>query len=175
MKSAIVKITREHFIRSITDFKEDKFARTFVSKCDMMMKWHLVKGITVNDELCCAILTTHSLNGRFPKIANLQLLHTFLQHRKKGYAKILCNEAVENAWTDDCNYFRVSAEPEAKAFYEAIGFKFIGKQKKCYLSMFPLFSPKIEENKPVLDSVTEKAVYSKRKGGCVEIFPEAFL
>lgn len=173
MKLVIVKISRERFIKSITDSKEDKFARTFVSKCDMMEAWDQCWGVYMDSEVCAAIVTTHS--KRKPMTANLQLLHTFAKHRRKGYAKLLCEDSLFTAIVYGCKYYRVSAEPEAMPFYTSIGFKFIGKQKKCFLSMFPITSNKIQGNKPVMDSVTEKAVYSKRKGGCVEIFPEAFI
>lgn len=172
MKYKVVPIKREEFIKSLTDLKEDRFAKTFISKCDLMKSWNNCWGIYEEEKVAAAIVTTHS--KRLPKIANLQLLHTFSKYRRKGYGKVLCQESLFSAVHYECKYYRVSAEPAAVPFYEAIGFKFIGRQKKCYLSMFPLTSTKIENNQPILDSVIEKAVYSKRKGGCIEIFLKVF-
>jgi hypothetical protein len=71
----------------------------------------------------------------------------------------------------DC-YFRVSSEPDAVGFYEALGFTFLGKQKSgCQLSMF-----KINGSNPkdgiynIDDPAINKAVHKRGKGGCVEVF-----
>lgn len=167
----IEPIDPDYFSMFITS--EDGFAKTFMAKCKMMKAWGFSKGlINEKNELVVAIVTTYS--KRLPKYANLQLLHTFEKHRGNGYAKTLCEDSVKKAFEDGCQYFRVSSEPESVIFYEKIGFKFIGKQKSgCQLSIFPLTSPKIEENKFIMDSFIEKAIYSKRKGGCVEVFVEA--
>jgi ribosomal protein S18 acetylase RimI-like enzyme len=150
--------------------KEDGFAKTFMAKCKMMSAWEFSTGIiNKENELLAAIVTTYG--KRSPKIANLQLLHTFVKHRKKGYAKRLCEDSVEQAFNNKCEYFRISSEPEAVGFYKSIGFVFLGRQKSgCQLSIFRLTSPKIEENVPILDSVIHAALYSKKKGGCVEVF-----
>lgn len=172
MRSSIIPICREDFIKSLTDLKEDRFARTFISKCDMIKAWNKCWGIWEDGKVVAAIVTTYSRYE--PKVANLQLLHTFAKYRNRGYAKLLCEEALFSAIYYQCKYFRVSAEPQSVEFYKKIGFIFIGKQKKCFLSMFSLTSTKIECNRPILDSVIEKAIYSKRKGGCVEVFGDAF-
>jgi GNAT superfamily N-acetyltransferase len=164
-------ITKEQFVSFITDRKEDRFAKTFVSKCDMLNKWDFVIGLWEKDELCGAILTTYS--KRQPVVANLQLLHTFYKHRNKGIAKLLCEFSLYCAHRLRIDYFRVSAEPAAIKFYEKIGMKMIGEQKsKCQLSMFRITSPVFSENDYSIDSFIYKNITRKGKGGCVNIFIE---
>lgn len=163
--------TREEFISFITDRKEDKFAKTFVAKCDMLKKWDWVLGLWDEDELCGAILVTYS--KRQPIVANLQLLHTFYKHRNKGIAKCLCDIALVNACKLKVDYFRVSADPGAIKFYEKIGLMMLGEQKsKCQLSMFRITSPFFEENDYVIDSFIYKQMTRKGKGGCIKFFVE---
>ncbi|MEK9697100.1 MAG: GNAT family N-acetyltransferase, partial [Candidatus Poseidoniales archaeon] len=74
--------TEDQFKAAITSDKADRFAKTFVAKAKMLNKWENCIGAWDNDELMGAILTT--VSKRSPKIANLQLLHTFAKHRRKG-------------------------------------------------------------------------------------------
>lgn len=161
--------TREEFISFITDRKEDKFAKTFVAKCDMLKKWDWVLGLWDEDELCGAILTTYS--KRQPVVANLQLLHTFYKHRNKGIAKCLCGFSLYCAHRLKIDYYRVSADPEAIIFYEKIGLIMLGEQKsKCQLSMFRITSAGFRENDYSVDSFIYKQMTRKGKGGCINIF-----
>lgn len=163
--------SREEFVSFITNRKEDKFAKTFVAKCDMLKKWDRVIGLWEDDELCGAILTTYS--KRQPIVANLQLLHTFYKHRNKGIAKRLCDFSLLNASTLKVDYFRVSADPEAIKFYEKIGLIMLGEQKsKCQLSMFRITSPFFKENDYSIDSFIYKQMTRKGKGGCIKFFVE---
>ena len=158
--------TREQFVAAITDDKADSFAKTFVAKADMQKNWHECLGAFNDDgELMGAIITT--IGKTNPKVANLQLLHTFAKHRRKGVAKHLTLRSFSDAtWINGAVYFRVSAEPDAVAFYESVGFKFWGKQKGgCSLSMFKVAGGRIDtgiydENDPVI----RKALFSGRKG-----------
>ncbi len=171
----ISNITPEIITENIS-CKADGFAKTFIAKCNMMNAWDKCIGVrTTDDELASIIVTTYS--KRLPKIANLQLLHTFFKHRKNGFAAELCKRSVAKAFKDGCEYFRVSAEPSAVEFYKKIGFRFIGKQKSgCQLSIFKLTSSNISENNiNSFDDVIKKAISSKRKGGCVEIFENDFM
>lgn len=161
--------TKEEFVSFITDCKEDRFARTFVAKCDMLDKWDWVIGIWDEDELCGAILTTYS--KRQPIVANLQLLHTFYKHRNKGIAKCLCDFSLYCAHRLKIDYFRVSADPEAIKFYEKIGMTMLGEQKsKCQLSMFRITSPEFRDNDYSIDSFIYKQMTRKGKGACIIIF-----
>jgi hypothetical protein len=161
--------SKEEFISFITDHKEDKFAKTFVSKCNMLDKWGWVIGLWDGDELCGAILTTFS--KRQPVVANLQLLHTFYKHRNKGIAKCLCDFSLYCAHRLKIDYYRVSADPEAIKFYEKIGLTMLGEQKsKCQLSMFRISSPIFSENDYSIDSFIWKQINRKGKGRCVEFF-----
>lgn len=160
--------SRQMFVNAIfsSNKKLDSFARTFLRKADMQKQWTYCSAIVdEEDNVCAAIITTYS--KREPKVANLQLLHTFSQYRGKHYAKFLCEASITDAKIADCKYYRVSAEPSAVTFYEKIGFKFLGKQKSgCQLSMFRIADNAYDINDPIINA----AVYKKGKGGCVEIF-----
>ena len=159
------KCTRDEFVNAITADKADSFAKTFVSKADMQKNWDKCLGaFTDEGELMGAIITTVGI--REPKVANLQLLHTFVKHRRKGVAKALTEQSFVSAIVYGAVYFRVSAEPDAVAFYESIGFKFWGLQKSgCSLSVFKINGLTIadgiyDDNDPVVN----KALYSGKKG-----------
>ena len=163
-----VKLTacnREQFVSAISSDKGDGFAKTFVAKADMQKNWDKCLGAFTEDgELMGAIITT--IGMREPKVANLQLLHTFIKHRRKGVAKTLTEQSFVSAVVDGAVYFRVSAEPDAVKFYESIGFTFWGTQKSgCSLSMFKINGSTIadgiyDDNDPIVN----KALYSGKKG-----------
>lgn len=166
-------ITREEFVgeMKVSSGREDAFARTFVSKCDMLKAWPQTFGIVVDGRVAAAITVT--LSKRKPLVGNLQLLHTFAWARKRGYARHLCMVAVGEFSSRGAEYFRVSSEPESVDFYRKCGFKFWGRQKKCFLSMFqvagtaPCDGVYCRE-----DPVIQKALHSGRKGSLVETFEE---
>jgi len=164
-------VTREQFKKFISPNKQDNFAKTFVAKCDMLEAWDKVIGYWEGDDLCGAILVT--LSKKLPRVANLQLLHTFYAHRKKGIARQLCNYGLVFAYKTGANYFRVSSEPEAVEFYKKLGIEFVGKQKSgCQLAMFSIISPYFEDTDYSVDSTIYSAMTKKGKGGCVELFKE---
>jgi len=164
-------VTKEKFIKFISKNKEDKFAKTFVAKCDMLDKWNEVVGLWEGDDLAGAILTT--ISKRKPYTANLQLLHTFYAHRNKGVAKKLCNHSLYYAFYSSAEYFRVSSEIPAIPFYKKLGIQFVGKQKSgCLLAMFKVNSSEFEKIDYSLDDMIYKAATKKGKGGCVELFVE---
>ncbi len=164
-------VTREQFVGAISDSKADKFAKTFVAKATMQEQWLYCQGcFDVDGNLMGAIIVTKS--KRLPTVYNLQLLHTFACHRKKGVGRFLVGSILEQIGNEKDAYFRVSSEPDAVGFYEALGFRFLGKQKSgCLLSMF-----KIVDSNPAngIYSLDEeaifKAVHKRGKGGCVEVF-----
>lgn len=157
-------ITREEFVREIDDNKANKFAKTFVAKADMLGRWDACVGaFTASDNLAAAVLWT--LSKKKPTVCNLQLLHTFADHRGKGAAKELMRYAEIEAIRAGAKYFRVSAEPDAVEFYKKIGYLFWGKQKSgCQLCMFEL--PGIYQAN---DPVVYAAIHKKGKGGVVEL------
>lgn len=167
------KTTKEEFEGAITDEKGDKFAKTFLSKANMGGEkyWDRCIGAWTDEgELMGAIIVTISI--RRPHVANLQLLHTFWKHRKKGVAKELCEDALLDLWNGDkAQYFRVSSEIPAIPFYEKIGWVMLGKQKSgCQLSMFKIIEPYFHKGKyDINDPVINKAVFRKGKGGVVEL------
>lgn len=156
--------TLEEFRSCITNDPADKFAKTFVAKANMQKQWEYCVGAWEGDELLGAIITT--ISKREPRVANLQLLHTFNKHRGKGVGRILTDQSLSYAIENKALYFRVSAEPDAVAFYEKCGFFFWGKQKSgASLSIFkiggPTYSEGVYYNK---DPIIRKALYSGRKG-----------
>ena len=167
------KCTAEQFIAAITDDPADKFAKTFVAKANMQEQWDYCIGCWEDDQLLGAIITT--ISKREPKVANLQLLHTFSAHRGKGVGKILCEDSLKVAKENRAKYFRVSAEPDAVQFYEKIGFTMLGKQKSnCQLSMFRINGDTFADGDYSLDNdAIYKAVHKKGKGGCVEVFVQS--
>lgn len=166
----IVPITREEFMAQAPFSREDSFCKAYFSKADMQGLWPETFGIRVDGKLAACITTTQS--KREPKVANLQLLHTFSKFRKRGLARILCTWALQREHDRGSRYMRVSAEPEAVAFYEKLGYKFLGRQKSgCQLSMFRMPSGRIEDAVyDRTDPVIASAISSKRKGGVVEDF-----
>lgn len=169
-----VKLSRDLFVQTqcSSTHKQDGFANTFISKANMFDGWELpgARMIMHGDELSSAIIT--SISKRKPYVANLQLLHTFYEHRGKGDASILCEDAVKYAYESGAQYFRVSSEIPSINFYEKIGFKFWGVQKSgCQLSMFKIGGPKITDAIYELDDVIEKALFSGRKGCIVAELP----
>ena len=165
--------SRDEFVAHITENKADSFAKTFVAKADMQEQWQYCIGCWVGGELgelAGAIITTRS--KRIPYVFNLQLLHTFAKHRRKGIARLLTQDSLDRAQGLGTSYYRVSAEPDAVIFYESMGFKFLGKQKSgCSLSMFKINGKNFADGIYDLnDEVIHKAVYKKGKGCCVEVF-----
>lgn len=167
----LLPVTRGQFIASISNDKADKFAKTFVAKATMQEQWLHCQGCwSGQGELMGAIIVT--MSKRLPTVYNLQLLHTFACHRKKGVGRFLVESVLEQIGNETEAYFRVSSEPDAVGFYEALGFTFLGKQKSgCLLSMF-----KIVDSNPAngIYSLDEeaifKAVHKRGKGGCVVVF-----
>lgn len=166
------KCNRDEFVAAISTDKGDNFAKTFVAKADMQDNWDDCLGaFDDNGELMGAIITT--VSKREPKTANLQLLHTFVKHRRKGVAKELTITSFTLV-SLLAQYFRVSAEPGAVAFYESVGFKFWGLQKSgCSLSMFKIGGIDIkdgiyDENDPVIKS----ALFSGKKGSLASSYEQ---
>lgn len=161
----------ETFTAAITKKKEDRFAKRFASKCKMMKAWDKCVGAYIDGKLAGAIVVT--VSKRNPKVANLQLLHSFHEYRGGGVGKLLCQYALDVAIYEKCEYFRVSAEPDAVVFYEKCGMKFLGRQKSgSQLSMFRVTSPRFANNDYAPDAYIYKQMTRKGKGGCVECFVE---
>lgn len=172
MKQTLSKCTREQFIAAISDDANDKFAKTFVAKADMQENWDNCIGcFNEAGELMGAIITTFS--KRNPKTANLQLLHTFAKHRYNGVGRNLTKDSIKLSFDNECEYYRVSSEPESVKFYESLGFKFWGLQKSgCSLSIFKLNyddqSMIYDDNDPHV----KKMLYSGRKGSLASSYKQ---
>ena len=167
-----IHVDREEFMANMTDDKADGFARTFVAKANMGgdKYWDNCLGVYSDDGLMGAIIVTVSI--RKPHVANLQLLHTFAKHRRKGAATLLVQAGLNSAINEGAEYMRVSSEIPAFSFYEALGFEWIGEQKSgCRLSMFKINGEKVSDGLfDINDPVINKAAFTKAKGGCVKIF-----
>jgi hypothetical protein len=165
----LIKCTKSLFCKSITDHKADKFAKTFVAKATIQNQWDSCIGLWDNDLLGAMIVT---FSKRLPKVANLQLLHTFYKHRGKSIGTSLMKYSLHLSIKQECEYFRISAEPDAVLFYQKLGMKMLGVQKsKCQLSMFKIVNDDFHQGiYDINDPIINKAVYKKGKGGCVKIF-----
>lgn len=174
-------ITREDFVNGMTGLPEDKFEKRFLSKADSQKLWtrnnsHGVykMGVFINCELAGAGIWTFSKN--LPRCCNMQLLMTFNKFRGKGIAKTILTESINTCsgmFSSNVMYYRISSEPDSVSFYEKQGIKFLGRQKSGTLlsigklnhdSEFPI------SYLPTPDSYIQRKIYSKAKGGCVEIF-----
>ena len=166
------KCTRDEFVAAITEDKADGFAKTFRAKADMQEQWDECLGAFDEDgSLMGAIITT--IGKTNPKVANLQLLHTFAKHRRKGVAKQLTLASYDDAVSRGAVYFRVSAEPEAVVFYESLGFRFWGLQKSgCSLSIFKINGKLKDALYDDKDPTIRKALYSGRKGSLASSYTE---
>lgn len=164
------KCSRDEFIAAISTDKADSFAKTFVAKADMQEQWDDCIGAFDGNDLTAAIITTISKTK--PHVANLQLLHTFVKHRGKGSARLLCEDSLIRARTNGATYFRVSSEKSAVGFYERLGFKFWGAQKSgCSLSVFRIGGNTfLEGDYDLSDTTINKAVNRKGKGGCTTFY-----
>lgn len=164
--------SRDDFIDAISEDSADNFAKTFRAKADMQKLWDRCMGLWDGDELAGAIIVSYS--KRSPIVANLQLLHTFANHRRKGVAKTLCDWALRDCKLHSATYLRVSAEKPAVPFYEAIGMTMLGEQKSgSQLSMCRIRGNSWSDCEySLVDSTIYNAVYKKGKGGCVKIFAD---
>ena len=164
------KCSRAYFISAISTDKEDNFAKTFVAKADMQDQWDYCIGAYDGNDLTAAIITTISKTK--PNVANLQLLHTFVKHRGKGSARLLCEDSLKRARASGATYFRVSSEKSAVGFYERLGFKFWGAQKSgTQLSIFRIGGDTfLEGDYDYSDTTINKAINRKGKGGCTTLF-----
>lgn len=164
------KCSRADFISAISTDKEDNFAKTFIAKADMQGQWDYCIGAYDGNELTAAIITTISKTK--PHVANLQLLHTFVKHRGKGSARILCEDSLKRARASGATYFRVSSEKGAVGFYERLGFRFWGAQKSgTQLSIFRIGGDTfLEGDYDYSDTVINKGVNRKGKGGCTTLY-----
>jgi len=162
--------SREEFVAHISEDKADAFAKTFVAKADMQVIWENCIGCWDTNELMGAIITTRS--KRTPYVFNLQLLHTFAKHRRKGVARVLTQDSLDRAQGLGTSYYRVSAEPDAVPFYKSMGFQFLGVQKSgCSLSMFKINGKNFADGiYDFSDEKIAKAVTRKGKGGCVIVY-----
>lgn len=162
----IKPFTKEEWQRHITEDKRDKFAKTFVAKCDFLNAWHRTIGVWDGKELMGGAVVT--LSKTKPIAANFQLLHVFNKHRRKGVGRMLTNYCLQAALRDGANYFRISADMEAVDFYRKCGVKFWGEQKTCLLSLFKIgganFSDAIYEE----DEFIGKKLARKGKGALVK-------
>lgn len=116
---------------------KDTFKRHFIYQAGLRGYWPYAIGCWEGVELLGVLIVTFS--KREPKVATLQLLHVFHSHRGKGAGRFLADYAIQYAFNSGCAYFRISSEPRAVKFYEALGIRFWGKQKWGYsLSVFKI-------------------------------------
>lgn len=158
--------------------KEDAFVGTFLAKWrnligDRGSAWAAVDG--PGGRILGAIVATHS--KRLPRVQNLQLLHTFHEHRGNGVARDLCGFILQLGIDEHgAKYHRVSAEKEAVGFYRRAGYKFWGSQKSgCLMSIFRIGGRRIQDGVYDRDDPVIRAAIgagSRRKGCVTEMYDE---
>lgn len=165
----IESITKEDFGIAVSNHPDDAFAlRYFIPHATKDELWGTTYGAYKNGLLAGAI----ALRER-PNYFNIKLLHTFAAHRKQGVARALCDWAVAKAYCAGKKYFRVAANPNAFAFYRAVGFKIRGIQRSgCGLVAFRIGGPEIKHAIYEEDEQIRQWVHAKQMGGCVKVFPE---
>ena len=144
--------------------KKNNFAKTFIAKCDARNLWKDVTFVTEGSFVVGA--GCYTISKRLPKIANLQLLFTFAEHRGKGAGKYLFNWLLFLCM-NAADYFRVSSEKSAVEFYKKEGLKFWGQQKSDTYLCFAKVNrdhviPSLEY---VKDEVTLKNINKETRGG----------
>jgi hypothetical protein len=169
-------ITREEFLSVERNKQHDKFAGTFVAKADAMNLWDDAVGAIDEEtgELMGAMIIR--ISKRKPKVANLQLLHTFYKHRRKGVASFLVTNGYKNVVAPLALLFRVSSEPEALPFYRSLGLRFWGEQKSGSLLCMHAVDKITGNMKDGIYSLEIKAINtainSKMRGGVIKLFDE---
>ena len=156
--------------------KNNKFAKTFMAKAKAMELWDKCFGIyDPNGSLLGAVVVT--LSKRKPCIANLQLLHVFHEHRRKGYGRCLMEFALSHALDRGAEYFRVSSEPSAVKFYESLGLRMICEQKSGTQLSFSKIEGKTFDlcYNDIEDAQFQKVINYKGRGGCTKLLGENSL
>jgi len=176
MSRRIQPIPRDLFIR-MPHSGEDHFAQTFRAKADLMDLWPCVVGFFEIGEVLSAICIRNTRT--YPIVANLQLLHTFAKHRRKGLARELVLNGYRSIRRQTVlglggpEYFRVSSEPDAAAFYRSLGLKFWGRQKSgSLLCIHRIRGDEPSTGEYKLDAFIESQLHSGRRGSLVETFSE---
>lgn len=160
-----VSVTKQFFTKEKAKH-DDKFANTFISKCNFAHLWPCL-GLVYKGQLAGAI--GWRITKRRPYTANLEILITFSKYRRLGVATKLCNKFLEKVQAAE--YWRVSSEPEAVPFYESLGVVFLGRQKSgCLLAVGRLATTFEGCNYDLEDEVIQAKVQRKGRGGCVEVF-----
>lgn len=152
----------------------DRFANTFVAKADALRLWDeaMVGLLDQNGHVKSAMCTRLTKRGTI--VANLQLLHTFAAHRRKGYASRLVRSEYERI-ARECwaQYFRVSSEHDAVGFYRSLGLKFWGLQKSgSYLCIHFIAGFTPGEGVYQMSDWLRGQLHSGRRGALVESFSE---
>ena len=157
---------------------EDGFAGTFKAKAKAMNLWEYARCIheaTPGNFKVAAGISVRCSKRSPNRVANLQLLHTFHAYRRQGLGKRLVESEFQRVVDyERCEYFRVSSEENALPFYRSLGFRFWGAQKSgTCLSIFRIVGPHIvggdyDPNDPII----HRAVFSKARGGVVNLFEE---
>jgi GNAT superfamily N-acetyltransferase len=170
-----ITLTKDLFLQREPYQYEDSFAKTFVAKANARNLWGAYDCVGIVDDcqkLLGGCITT--ISKREPVCANLQLIHVFHDSRNLGVGKKLVMQSIDYAVSVGAQYFRLSAEFEAIAFYEKLGFKFYGKQKSgTVLSIGKFVSV---GDSTLTFSFDDTYIYNKLmsniRGSLVEVFDE---
>jgi len=165
---------RDEYAKLVTkeNKKKDKFCGRFLSKTDKMDAWDRVWCVFDQDDLTMmgAVMVTVA-KRKAGNIANLQLLHTWYDHRRKGVANVLVQKAFEVA-KSQAKYMRISmiADEGSLAFYRSVGFVIMGMQKAgSYFSMCRLSGDSLHDSHfDLMDPVIRGVACSGTMGSVVK-------
>jgi ribosomal protein S18 acetylase RimI-like enzyme len=165
--------SRDEYAKLVTkeSKKLDKFCGRFLKKTDDMDAWEKVWSVFDDDGSMMGAVMVTVAKRNAGNISNLQLLHTWYNHRRKGVANILVQKAFEVAKCQG-KYMRISmiADDGSLDFYRNAGFVIIGKQRAgSYFSMCRLEGDSLHDSHfDLTDPVIRSVATSGTRGSVVE-------
>jgi GNAT superfamily N-acetyltransferase len=115
--------------------------------------------------------TVVTVSKRQPRLSTMDLLFTFVAHRRRGVGAALVKWALQYAFEIGSLYFRVASKFNSVEFYRSLGFRFWGFQKSGGSLSFFRFSPvswqPSEADYDLSDPFIYRNVFTKHVGGVV--------
>lgn len=164
---------REEYAKLVTKEtkKLDKFCGRFLKKTDDMKAWDRVWCVFDDDGSMMGAVMVTVAKRKAGNISNLQLLHTWYDHRRKGVANLLVQKAFEVAKSQG-KYMRISmiADEGSLDFYRNAGFVIIGTQRAgSYFSMCRLDGDSLHDSHfDLTDPVIRSVATSGTRGSVVK-------
>lgn len=166
--------SREQFVSAVSDDPADKFTKFFIKMSDDKGWWGMCEGLFDEDGDLMGAIINREIKRSGVRFTQLQLLHTFAKHRRKGVGKKLALTAHDFAVNRGISYFRIMAEQDARPFYESIGFEVVGQQKAGHFLILGRVQGEgfSDYHYELDDKVIHHEACVVPRGGCVELFKE---